>query len=147
MNSSTTSIDPYHTLCLEPNATLEDAKAAFRRLAKQFHPDVNKSSDAAEKFRRINAAFEAIKSGAKPSKRQWTANASQPRYKVYEIVNEHAFSATIIRSEPVFEAGTEIHVMKGSKMFKFHLDKRRRLPFDVTVKGTKLMFRNPPEGF
>ena len=47
----------YKTLELEPTATKEEVKKAYRRLALQFHPDKNKSPDAHEKFIAINEAY------------------------------------------------------------------------------------------
>ena len=38
-------IDYYKVLNISENATLEEIKKAFRELAKEFHPDKNKSSD------------------------------------------------------------------------------------------------------
>jgi len=47
---------------LEPDATAEDARAAWRRLAKANHPDVNPGDDAAaERFRRVQAAYDVLR--------------------------------------------------------------------------------------
>ena len=48
--------DHYKTLGVRKNATKEEIKAAYKKLAKQYHPDLNKSPDAAEKFKEINEA-------------------------------------------------------------------------------------------
>lgn len=48
--------DYYKILGVGKNATKEDIKAAYKKLAKQYHPDLNKSHDAAEKFKEINEA-------------------------------------------------------------------------------------------
>ena len=45
-----------------PNATFEEAKAAWRRLAKANHPDVKPGdAEAAERFRRIQAAWDVLR--------------------------------------------------------------------------------------
>lgn len=47
----------YKTLEIEPTATKEEIKKAYRRLALKYHPDKNKSPDAHEKFIAINEAY------------------------------------------------------------------------------------------
>src|SRR3989344_3843876 len=48
--------DYYKILGIEKNASKEQIKAAYKKLAKQYHPDLNKSPDASEKFKEINEA-------------------------------------------------------------------------------------------
>ncbi len=48
--------DYYNTLGVDKNATKEDIKQAYKRLAKKYHPDINKDSGATEKFKEINEA-------------------------------------------------------------------------------------------
>ena len=54
-------IDYYKVLNISDNATLEEIKKAFRELAKEFHPDKNKSNDASLKFREVFEAYEILK--------------------------------------------------------------------------------------
>ena len=54
--------DPYKVLGVSPNASDEEIKSAYRRLAKKYHPDLNPGdARAAEKMNEINAAYEQIK--------------------------------------------------------------------------------------
>lgn len=48
--------DYYKILGVGKNASKEEIKAAYKKLAKQYHPDLNKSPGAAEKFKEINEA-------------------------------------------------------------------------------------------
>ena len=50
----------YETLEIDENATSSEIKKAYRKLAKKYHPDINKSSQAEEKFKEINAAYEVL---------------------------------------------------------------------------------------
>ena len=53
--------DLYATLGVEPGATLEQIEAAYRRLARQYHPDVNPSPEAATRMREINQAYRELR--------------------------------------------------------------------------------------
>ena len=52
------SINPYKVLGLARNADERQIRNAYRKLAKEWHPDVNKSPEAHEKFMQINQAYE-----------------------------------------------------------------------------------------
>jgi len=52
--------DHYETLGVERDASLEEIKKAYRRLARQLHPDVNPSPDAAEQFKDVTHAYEVL---------------------------------------------------------------------------------------
>jgi curved DNA-binding protein CbpA len=52
--------DHYRLLGVPPGATAAQIKSAYRKLAKQYHPDVNDSSDAAERFREITEAYDTL---------------------------------------------------------------------------------------
>ncbi len=54
----------YHKILgVEKDASDEDVKKAFRDMAKKYHPDVNKSPDAENKFKEINEAYNKIING------------------------------------------------------------------------------------
>jgi len=53
-------MDYYEILGVDKNATKDDLKKAFRQKARQYHPDVNKAPDAAEKFKEIGKAYETL---------------------------------------------------------------------------------------
>src|SRR5213082_4262542 len=52
--------DYYETLGISRGASEEDLKKAYRRLAKQYHPDANKDQGAEARFVEINEAYEVL---------------------------------------------------------------------------------------
>src|SRR2546429_678709 len=67
--------DYYKTLGVPKNASTVDIKKAYRKLARQYHPDVNKKPEAEKRFKEINEAHEVL---SDPEKR-----------KRYDTVAEH----------------------------------------------------------
>lgn len=57
---ATTKRDYYEVLGVVKGATADDIKKAFRKMARQFHPDVNKAPDAEAKFKEVNEAYEVL---------------------------------------------------------------------------------------
>ena len=58
--------DPYKVLGVSPDASDEEIKRAYRRLAKKYHPDLNPGDqEAARKMQEVNAAYEQIKNPEK----------------------------------------------------------------------------------
>ena len=81
--------DYYKILGVKKDATQEEIQRAYRKLARKFHPDVNKDKDAEEKFKMINEANEVLKD---PEKRKlydaygknWQQGAQQPHWQQRE---------------------------------------------------------------
>lgn len=52
--------DYYETLGIKRDASDAEIKSAYRKLARKYHPDVNKTKEAEEKFKDINEAYEVL---------------------------------------------------------------------------------------
>src|SRR5512145_91516 len=59
--------DYYEILGIQRGAGQDEVQRAYRKLARKFHPDVNKAKDAEEKFKELSEAYEVLKD---PEKRK-----------------------------------------------------------------------------
>ncbi|MHB8512161.1 MAG: molecular chaperone DnaJ [Actinomycetota bacterium] len=59
--------DPYATLGVSRNASADDIRKAYRKLAREYHPDTSAHENAEERFKQINAAYETL---SDPERRQ-----------------------------------------------------------------------------
>jgi curved DNA-binding protein CbpA len=58
--TATATADYYELLGVPPGATTAQIKSAYRKLAKKYHPDLNNSLDAADRFREITEAYDTL---------------------------------------------------------------------------------------
>ena len=125
--------DPYKILGVSPNATDEEIKAAYRNLARKYHPDKYRDSDlaemAGEKMKEINAAYDEIQKiragkatgqngyggGAYDFNGEYKGGSNNPYANVRQLINLRRVveAAEILSSIPESERGAEWHFLMG----------------------------------
>ncbi|NJK85275.1 MAG: J domain-containing protein [Bacteroidales bacterium] len=80
----------YAILELKPGANESDVRKAYRRLAKKYHPDVNKTAEAHEKFIEISEAYEFLMNRLQKSNINQTQNEQHSGYDPYERFKQEA---------------------------------------------------------
>eukprot|EP01065_Artemidia_motanka_P011105 TRINITY_DN15974_c0_g1_i2.p1 TRINITY_DN15974_c0_g1~~TRINITY_DN15974_c0_g1_i2.p1 ORF type:complete len:232 (+),score=36.67 TRINITY_DN15974_c0_g1_i2:58-753(+) len=68
--------DPWKLLGVSPGASEKEVKDAYKRLAKKYHPDLNKGGE--EQFKAVKAAFESIRSGEAARNMRGAASSGGP---------------------------------------------------------------------
>jgi molecular chaperone DnaJ len=74
--------DYYKILGLNKGASMDDVKKAYRKLAKEYHPDKNSGKE--EKFKEISEAYEAITSGKSNQQQQNSYSGFEDFFRQYE---------------------------------------------------------------
>ena len=87
--------DYYKVMGLSRDATQEDIKRAYRKLARQYHPDVSQEADAEERFKELGEAYEVLKD---PEKRA-----------AYDQLGSNWQTGQDFRPPPEWDQGFEFH--------------------------------------
>jgi len=85
--------DYYQTLGLARDATAEDIKKSFRKLARKYHPDVSKEADAEQRMKEVNEAY--------------TVLSDPERRAAYDQLGQSYQSGQDFRPPPDWDAGFE----------------------------------------
>jgi curved DNA-binding protein len=100
--------DYYSRLGLEKNATPEEIKRAYRKLARKYHPDVSKEPDAEAQFKDVAEAYEALKN---PELRA-----------AYDAVGSQQAGGKDFRPPPDWDSGFEFSGGAGPRSSRDHSD-------------------------
>lgn len=116
--------NPYEVLGVSPNATDAEIKAAYRELAKKYHPDHhvdNPLSDLAqEKMKEINEAYDAIirlrQNGSPHSHSGSTSSFTDIRQMIAQ--RRFAQAEELLDGTPVASRNAEWHYLKGHVLYQ-----------------------------
>ena len=125
--------DYYDILGVAKGASDEDIKRAFRKLAQQWHPDVNTSGEADERFKEINEAYQVL---ADPQRRQ-----------AYDLFGRAGVEGAGAEGFPGFQGfgdifdaffgGTQTGTRRGRPPAGSDLRYDLRLTFDEAIRGVE----------
>ena len=102
--------DPYKVLGVSPDASDEEIKQAYRRLAKKYHPDLNPGNEeAAKKMQEVNAAYEQIKN---PEKAAGNAGGAGYGYGPYGYGGYGGYQETVDNDDR-YQLGAYRYVQMG----------------------------------
>jgi molecular chaperone DnaJ len=130
-----TTRDYYEILGVAKGTSDEDIKRAFRKLAQQWHPDVNTSAEADERFKEINEAYQVL---ADPQRRQ-----------AYDLFGRAGVDGAAAGAEgfpgfqgfgDIFDAffgGTQTGTRRGRPPAGSDLRYDLRLTFDEAIRGVE----------
>ena len=88
--------DFYATLGVSKDASQEEITKAYRKLARKYHPDLNKTTEAEDKFKDISEAYDVL-------------NNSEQR-KRYDAIRQFGMAGHVLPAGPVLEALTAVPI-------------------------------------
>lgn len=108
--------EAYSILEISPTATPEEAKKQYRKLTKQYHPDVNKEANAEDRFKKINEAYQIVSSGKGTDReaQHWQDAFHSVKHRAYQAVNIK-LNTTITFAESVLGCTKELKINRKNK--------------------------------
>lgn len=111
--------EAYSILEIPQSASPEEAKKKYRKLTKEYHPDINKDPGAEEKFKKINEAYQYISSGKGTSKDVFSQSGGREPFNPF-----NPFGKQAVRSIEHINLNTTISfkesILGCQKELKFH---------------------------
>jgi len=127
--------DPYQILGLPKTASKKEIKDIYIQLSKEFHPDVNSSHDAKEKYRRIIEAYKVLSD--KESKHDFESIMKKRNYKKYSKRDEIKYDmeyCIIILGSVLFFSNMAHQIKKTNYELNFYGGKTKAQAFHNDLK-------------
>ena len=127
----------YEILEVSVDSSTAEIKAAYRKLARQYHPDINKSPEAIDKFKEISAAYETLsnpierekynilKGIFEPQKTKTSSQQAQEEYK-NATKNPPPPAQEKTKKDPTEKKSREFNLIKFFKYLNAKLKKQKR---------------------
>lgn len=159
-------VDYYSTLKVEKNASQEDLKKAYKKLARKWHPDKNPNNqeEATRKFKQISEAFQVLSDEFKRRSydrerdgKSSTANSSprkSGKYRHQEQKYPRTYSQDFRRPDQSWETDTNHEDLLGARRARFRNNRRNTEPaglFNPTqhfgASSNSFVFKDPMDMF
>jgi len=126
-------MDPYKILGVNKNSSKEEIKSAYRKLAKDYHPDANGGNDS--KFKQINEAYEIL-----TNSEQININNLNPNDIFAEFMKQHGFYSKIKPKRH----GADINVRMFISLLDSFLGKEAEISLDRAerIDSEKIILKN-----
>lgn len=139
--------DYYRLLGLKAGASVDEIKASYRRLARQYHPDINpQDRQAHEKFIQIHEAYKFLLAASAQSAPVSTTTTTSP-----PAQGQPSKPKVTTRKEPKFQENPQLSEMERKLKQQSYLNllellKSQRFPRAIAlVEGLAQRFANDPE--
>lgn len=132
--------DPYEILGLTKNASKEQIKDKFRSLAKKYHPDLNKSKDASEKFKLITWAYEALTKGHTTKSNNSNNKSYTNNDKVKEYFYNYGLRSFISGAEVFDDSGNRLNIPAGLSNGYIYVYRNYNISIRYVKKGLEEFF-------
>ncbi len=134
----------YETLGIDSNSSEDEIKKAYRKLARKYHPDINKSPEAEEKFKEINTAYEILSDKEKRVQYEQYGDSLFGGQSFHDFSNAQS-GANVDLDEMlrnIFGGGFSNSGFSNSGFGGFEqpeldINARVHIPFDVAILGGK----------
>jgi molecular chaperone DnaJ len=126
--------DYYEVLGVSKNASKDEIKDAYRKLAMQYHPDRNKSPDAEEKFKEISEAYAVLSDDEKRGQYDQLGHAGfDQRYTPEDIFRGADFESVFRDLGFGLNLGDLFSVFFGGRDFGERVSRGRDLEYDLEI--------------